>query len=402
MLYYTLAMREFFRILCAIKMTNAAARQKLRGIYRYVAEGHDWDIRLVREEAELTADAVRRAESDGIDGYVISIPNATEALKVLAHVKAPIAAIECDHPFLRNRTAPTIFLRTDNRAIGRLAATHLLGCGRFGAYAFMHDTGKSYWSHERLIGLRRVLANRQIAEFTDDRPGQTAFEDWLRNAPRPVAVCAAWDTAAVSVLTCARRAGLSVPGQVAVLGVDDDECICTTTNPTLSTILVNREQQGYDAAVALGRLLAHRPVSSRPILCTPERVITRESTHALTPSRHLVERARTFIARHACEGIAPDAVAQGVGVSRRLLDLRFQELGEGTVQQALVEARFSHALQLSRTTTLSADELASQSGFSNTNAFRNLFKRRTGLSLSAWRKGLRDETLESRGPAHLT
>ena len=91
-------MKRFFRVLCAIKTTNAAARQKLRGVYRYIAEGHDWDIHLVREESELTAETIRRAEAEGTDGYLISIPNAVGALKALAKSRAPVAAIECDHP----------------------------------------------------------------------------------------------------------------------------------------------------------------------------------------------------------------------------------------------------------------------------------------------------------------
>ena len=379
-------MKRFFKILCAFKTTNAAARQKLRGVYRYVAEGHDWDIRLVREEAALTAETIRRAEAEGTDGYLISIPNATGALKALAGVSAPVAAIECDHPLLARRRGPTIFLRTDNRAIGAMAAAHFRACGRFGAYAFMHDATRAYWSEERLDGFRTALAPECVAAFTGDARGRAAFEKWLRQAPRPIAVCAAWDTTAVDVLTCVRRAGLAAPGHVAVLGVDDDECICTATNPTISTIRVNREQQGYDAAAALGRLMLRQRISGRPILCAPEGVIERESTHALTPARHLVDRALRFIGRHACEGITPDAVARGVGVSRRLLDLRFRETDAGTVQKALVAARFERVLLLARTTSLPAGALARRCGFASANALRNLFKARTGRSLSDWRR----------------
>lgn len=379
-------MKRFFRVLCAIKTTNAAARQKLRGVYRYIAEGHDWDIHLVREESELTAETIRRAEAEGTDGYLISIPNAVGALKALAKSRAPVAAIECDHPFLAQRREPTIFLRTDNQAIGHMAAAHFRVCGRFGAYAFVHDAARSYWSDERWDGFRAALGGEPVMDFVGDRRGRTDFESWLRRAPRPIAVCAAWDMTAVEVLTCARRVGLSVPDHVAVIGVDDDECICTATNPTLSTVRVNREQQGYDAAEALGRLLQRRRISEKPILCSPECVVTRESTRALTPARHLVDRALRFIARHACEGITPDAVALGIGVSRRLLDLRFHELGVESVRQALVRARFARVLQLARTTALPIETIARQTGFGSANALRNLFKAQTGLSLSQWRR----------------
>lgn len=379
-------MKRFFRILCAFKTTNAAARQKLRGVYRYIAEGHDWDIQLVREEAELTADVIRRAKVEETDGYLISIPNAAGALKALAGIRAPVVAIECDHPLLARRTAPTLFLRTDNPAIGRLAAAHFRALGQFGSYAFVHDATRAYWSDGRCSGFCGALAEKDVAVFAGDAPGLAAFRAWLTQAPRPVAVCAAWDMTAVDVLTCVRRAGLKAPEDVAVIGVDDDECLCTATSPSITTIRVNRDRQGYDAAAALGRMLTHRCVSSKPILCSPECVIERESTHALTPARQLVDRALRFIGRHACAGLTPDGVAHGIGVSRRLLDLRFRELGAETVQKAITRARFQQVLHLARFTSQPIEAIARRTGFPSANALRNLFKARTGCSLSDWRR----------------
>ena len=49
-----LAIHRSRRVMVAVKMMNATGRQRLRGVYRYLAEGHDWDLQLVRAETELT------------------------------------------------------------------------------------------------------------------------------------------------------------------------------------------------------------------------------------------------------------------------------------------------------------------------------------------------------------
>lgn len=385
-LIYYVQMKRFLKVLCAIKMTHAAARQKLRGVYRYVAEGHDWDIRLIREEHGLTGRTIRQAAAD-TDGFLISIPNATEALSALSRVRAPVAAIECDHPFLARRKHPTVLLGTDNAAIGRMAASYFHSLGRFGSFAFIHDASRSYWSEDRRKGFFSALKGDRAVEFAGTAQGLRSFERWLAHAPHPIAAFCAWDTTAIDVLTRIRHVGLSVPEQVSVMGVDDDECLCDTANPPLTSIRVNREQQGYDAAAMLGRMMEGPcRIKTRQILCKPLRIVERKSTRSLTPARFLVDRALLFIANHACEGITPNSVALELGVSRRLLDLRFHDLHAGTIQDNITQTRFSHVLALARTSLLPIESIAQKTGFPNANALRNLFRAKTGASLTVWRR----------------
>ena len=59
------------KVLVAVRMGNATGRQRLRGIYRYLAEQGDWDVQLVRSEAELDATHIVQACSDGVEGFLV-------------------------------------------------------------------------------------------------------------------------------------------------------------------------------------------------------------------------------------------------------------------------------------------------------------------------------------------
>lgn len=66
--------------------------------------------------------------------------------------------------------------------------------------------------------------------------GIVRLGEWLKSLPRPLAVVALSDHYALHVTDACHGAGLGVPEDVAVLGVDDDPHVCRLTNPVLSSI----------------------------------------------------------------------------------------------------------------------------------------------------------------------
>ena len=377
-------------ILVAISSSHAASRQKLRGIYRYAAQKDDWDITLVRSTADMSQ-RLKSECADGIfDGCILSSEECSAEISRTVPSKTPIVAIEGEIGSIlakRRDIGKTTIVTTDNIAIGRMAAAHLRSLGRFASFVYIPDEEGRTWSKTREEAfMESIRAERCRKEVYDS--GKESLGDFLLRQERPVAVFAAWDFVAAKVVRACHAAGLSVPEQVCVIGVDDDDMICESVRPPLSTILVDRIRQGFVAAKTLNAMMTSRKcATASTYVCRPLKVVERESTAHLSPGGGVVERARQFIADHISDAINAQDVADAIHVSRRLLDLRFAQSGIGSVTGLIHAKKLAHVKRLLRQTPLSDARIAARTGFKNVGTLRNLFRSAFGMSMRAWRAG---------------
>lgn len=377
------------RVMVAVRMMNATGRQRLRGVYRYLAEGHDWDLQLIRADTELTVPSIRQAERDGVQGFLVCYHPSPDALAALAEVRVPVVSFVAGsvperHGFFR-------LPDEDNVRIGTLAAEHFRSLGRFRSFGFVPDEDNLFWSRQRLSGFRRGLGKdaRHLSIFSRPANGvsdASALADWLAALPKPTAVMAAWDYRAAQVMSACRKAGIAVPAQAAVCGMDDDEFICGSVTPSLTSIRADRDGQGHAAATVLDAIMdgGRRPtVNSAPFHAAS--LVVRGSSAPIAPVASLVEHALAQVAQHALGGISASDVARHLGVSRRLLDMRFRQLGLPSVAEELTSRRLEKVKRLLAETHLPLDRIAALSGFPNPDSMRNLFRRRFGLSMRAFR-----------------
>ena len=190
----------------------------------------------------------------------------------------------------------------DSNKAGRLAAEHLLERG-FRHFAWVGAWGDLPWSLRRGEGFHHRLEEAEFAchhfpmprAERDRRWGreQARLALWLKKLPKPLGVLACDDDRGRQVLEACRAAELQVPEDVAVVGVDNDELLCELSDPTLSSVALNTEQAGYDAAALLHGLMNGRVKEPRRILVEPTRVVARRSTdvHA-TEDRDLARALR--------------------------------------------------------------------------------------------------------------
>ena len=378
------------KVTVAVKMMNTTGRQRLRGVYRYIAEGRDWDVRLLRAEAELTVQSIRQAEKDGTQGFLVCYHPERDTLAALSMARAPVVSFVVGAAASRRG-----FLRLpdeDNKRIGALAAEHFLSLGRFRSFGFVPDEDELFWSRQRLDGFRRRLGReaRNLSVYRREAHGTSSSDaqslaEWLVNLPKPAAVMAAWDYRAAQVISACRHIGIAVPMQVAVCGMDNDEFICDSTNPRLTSIRADRDGQGYAAAAALDALIDGRVPRIDHAPFRAATIVVRASSAPLAPAASLVERALAFANENALSGIDAADVARHLGVSRRLLDLRFKQLGIPSISSTLTNRRLAEAKRLLSTTSFPIDRIASLSGFRNPDSLRNLFRRRFGVSMRACR-----------------
>ena len=362
-----------FQVVVDLNAATHVAQCLLRGILRFARERRDWSV-LVNSTGAMEFVSPTFAFDGLIGGRGDSLRRFAKAL--------------------RGRKAVEVCL--DGGSVARLAAKHFLDRG-FAHYAFVgHDRFPS-WSTDRLAAFRRELAPHGFecadcpaapAGHGDDLAFRLrALADWLAGQPRPLAVFAAFDARAREVLDACRLAGLDVPGDVAVLGVDDDPLVCETVAPTLSSVAMDGEETGYAAAAALDAALRGRPGAGRRrrIVFGGVRVETRASTARFVGRDPLVAKVRAIVAARFRERLPVSELARSMGVSRRTLELRFRAETGFPVGETILRERLERAKDLLRTTALPCDEIAAACGICDASHMAHLFRRRFGAPPSSFR-----------------
>ena len=232
---------------------------------------------------------------------------------------------------------------------------------------------------------RRAIAAQKFKCPIYSPEGQP-LADFLAGLPHPVGVFAANDVLAQPVLTAARSAGLSVPDDVAVIGVDDDEILCESSEPALTSIKWNTEDVGY----ALGELL-HETLTSRTLPRFREiryvglDVLARASTARRVESDELVLRCLMLMEANSLKLLSIADLADKLAVSRRTLERRFRIAMGDTLGHAITETKLERAESFLRTTNLSQDAIASECGLYDASHMNAVFRRRRGTLPSSYR-----------------
>jgi LacI family transcriptional regulator len=212
---------------------------------------------------------------------------------------------------------------------------------------------------------------------------------WLKELPKPVGIMACYDIRGQQVLDACRGAGLAVPDEVAVIGVDNDTLLCELASPPLSSVIPNAHRAGYEAAALLDKLMEGKRVPATARLIAPLGIAERQSTDVLAVDDRNVARAVQFIREHACEGINVSDVLRVVPLSRRVLEQRFQRLLGCTPREEILHVRLARVKQLLGETELPLYLVAERTGFEHVEYLSVVFKRETGRTPSAWRQEAR-------------
>ena len=382
------------RILVVTNMGRYSVRQQVNGIYRRIDEGLPWDVRLVSSQEEHSTKAIGNALKWRPDGVIVS-NNERSVLSPLLGYKAPVVVIDPWKSTLAMGGTRLLSVSCDNEGIGRAAADYFLSLGNFRSFAFIPDTRGRKWSALRGNALARgdafaerlnengiVCSRYEPTELVAERTG---IVSWLRRLPKPAAVFAANDERATEMIDLCNQARLAVPTRVAVLGADNDEMACRHKSPQLSSVAIDFERLGHLAADLLSRALSGTVPERHLVSNNVGSVIVRGSTRPLSPAEALVERALDFIRRRATSGISANDVARHLHVSKPLMNLRFREAGRGTVLDAITAVRIETAKRLLTTTDDKISVITAAVGFGSENHFKAIFRRETGLTMSAFR-----------------
>lgn len=387
---WSVAEREPRHVALLIETSNAYARQLLVGIKTYLTRHPGWSIYLGehgRYETDLSwLDGWRG------DGVIARIENEWTAARVR---QLGVPAVDLSAA----RLVPELpCVETDDDMIARLAVDHFSVRG-IRNLAYCGDS-RFAWSVTRGLRFAEHVAERgaEPLEFAMQSSG-TLAEDrylmagWLRDLPKPVGILACYDIAAQELLEACRIAGVDVPGAVAVLGVDDDELICSLTSPSLSSIRTDAPSTGYLAATLLDRMMSGARLEPELHLIPPLRVVARESSDVFAVSDALVARALRLIRDRADSGVSVAELEHHVGLSRRALDMRFSRAIGRTAHEEITRVRMERVADLLVTTDWPLPRIAERLCFSHSEYMGVAFKRFWGRSPGDYRRSNRVDLL---------
>ena len=388
-------------VIIAIPTNGNDGREQLSGVFDYVNMHTNWSIQIINTRTD-TVNGILESTLKNADGLLLSISygitrladrfvNENPQLKIVV-TNDHLVPLFAKHP--RCRT----FL-IDSVSVGKDAARYFDSLGHFASYGFVHGAIRYPWSIEREEGFRSVLPRKTpLFIFPNKKPADATQDDavtpvisheelgsWLEGLPKPAAVFGANDLFASEVLTVCSQRGIRVPQQVSVVGCDNDPLVCGNAHPPLSSFQLPFRDLGYRAAQVLDRLLLNRNPPQHTVRITGTRLFERGSSAHIPPATALVEKARTYIAEHACEGIRVDDVAAHIGVSRSLLDLRFRQVCDKAVLEDILDVRLSEVKRLLEKTNRTILQIGLDCGFNDPDNLKRLFKKRFGMSMREYR-----------------
>ena len=372
-------------------LTTPVSHVRTGGIAQFAKE-RGWHLMIADRLSRLPGGWT----GDGALATIRGGPAVLDFVRTLRRRRIPVVDLTFDHPEIR---VPRV--SGDHAACGRLAAEHFLE--RHFRHAAWFST---VWNHSHALRFsgfhaawtanghedpaRWVLAETRLPN---------AFDNWaragrhlgklLRDAPKPLAVIGYDDADAARVEAAALAAGLSVPEEIAIIGIGDDRLVCEYQPVPLSSVNHDLARIGYEGATLLERIMDGEPPPRQPILVPPAGIVTRASTDSFAVEGPALRRALVWMRDHLDRSFGAAQLAEAIGVPRRTLDRLFADgLGTSVGHEALRQ-RLAQAKLLLRANSIPISEIAARTGFSSPAHLSHAFKSAFGLSPRAWRAAAR-------------
>ncbi len=380
-----------------VETARAYGRGVIRGIASYNRQRGNWSTYFQPQGLGDTPPPwLKKWNGDGIIARIENMQTAS----VVAEVGVPVVNLRSTLPHL-----PFPFIGADNKAVASLAARHLLerGFRHFGLCSYRRGYHRGFDVREEFF--RRCVeeaansCNRFILSRGDSRSyswekEQGRIVTWLLSLPKPVGILAVNDDCGLQVLDACRRAGLSVPDEVAVIGCENDEYACGLSIPPLTSIHLNSERAGYEAAVLLDRLMAGKSLPKRLAEIEPLGVVARCSTDVLATDDIEVVRAIRFIRSNACCPISVMDVVDHVKIPRTTLQLRVKKVTGSTIHEEIRRVQINRAKELLSSTNMPIKRVARESGYANVQYFTRVFHQSTGQTPAEFKRSRLSDSVE--------
>ena len=295
----------------------------------------------------------------------------------------------------RGKIPGVINIVVDSKAIGKMAAEHLLerNLKHFAYYGFSdifwsQNSEKSFSNRILQEGFKPYILTRPQSKIRSSwEIERSIIINWLKTLPKPIGIMACNDDCGKNIIQACKIVNLNLPDQVSVIGTDNDDLICELCEPSLSSIEMNFIRSGYEAAEILDKLMKGEKVTCKTIVTQPTNVVARRSTDFLAVKDVELIKAVEFIRQNANKKIIQVCdVVEATSVSRRVLEKRFKKEFNRTILDEIKRTQVNHIANMLAETNLSISEIASTLDDNFNKHLARTFKKIKKVNPSEYRK----------------
>ena len=378
------------KILLLIDYTTEFSRRLLKGLVDYTRDNGDWvfyrmplyyktllgEMGICDWAKEWKANAIIAQWEQG-------------RFDVLKELNIPV--------FLQNlmeKKEYFSYINGDYFGTGKLAARFFIQRG-YKNFAF-HGYKGFKWSEDRAEGYRseieKIEGNYYYFESNNLNEMQWSrshveLENWLLSLPKPIALFACDDSFAIQISEICRMNNISIPQEISLLGVDNDELICNLSEPTISSIVLNIEKGGYEIGRKIHRQISNQSNESFSISIEPIYIELRKSTEQFSIKNRYIIKVLHYIEnnyKNDCNIIKQ--LTNLVPLSRRNLEIKFREETGISIYQFVLNRRIEYFSMLLLTTDKEVADIVSESGFNDCKNACRYFKKVKGYTPIKYRK----------------
>lgn len=338
-------------------------RRIFLGIQAEALKTHGWDI-FTDSAGAFTYFEKNRIRMEAVISF---LPDEAGARRVKSFARVALN--------VSNRITPhpsTCSVINDDVEIGRMAARYFLAQG-YQTLHFCSSMGTRF-AQERWQGFCEIASEKNVrtkqADLLEFKPKRKGHPP--EGAEFPLAIFAENDTMAMKLLRFCKGHGWKVPGDVALLGVDDDELLVASTSPPISSI---RPAAGILGATATRLIVHKKALDGMLVRIPPEGVVSRLSTSMLAIDDPRLRAAITLLEEHFRGEIDYAAISRKAGLSRRLLQQKFRDDLGVSPGHWVEKRRVEEARRLLSGTNLSQEIIAERCGFGTLLNFWRAFRR---------------------------
>ncbi len=377
------------KVLVLIDSTTEFSRRFLTGLIQYANENGPWIFyRLPSYYKALYGEAgiVERIKEWEID--------------------AVIAQWECEGVDFLDQLDIPVFLQSYKNISGRFSriSGDYIGAGVMAAQFFAKRYFKNFafygnrnffWSRARAEGYRREVERikgsyyyfeSELLDSMQWSREHVELDNWLQGLPKPVALFACDDNFALQVSEMCKVNNINIPDELSLLGVDNDELICNLSHPSISSIITDDENGGYQTGKMLQNLILNKNNVPFNINIDPVRIELRQSTEKYNISDNYIKTVIDYINENIRLNISIDKLAEIVPLSRRNLEMKFKEATGTSVYQFILDKKVDLISTELLTTDKDLLDIAIEMGFNDVRNVYRIFKKNTGYTPVSYRK----------------
>jgi LacI family transcriptional regulator len=377
------------KILVLIDSATEFSRRFLTGLIQYANENGPWTFyRLPSYYKALYGESgiVERIKEWKIEAVIAQWEY--EGVDFLDQLDIPV--------FLQSyRNISGRFSKISGDYIGAgVMAAQFFAKRHFKNFAF-YGNKNFFWSKARAEGYRREVERirgnyyyfeSELLDSMQWSREHVELDNWLQGLPKPVALFACDDNFALQVSEMCKVNNINIPDELSLLGVDNDELICNLSHPSISSIVTDDENGGYQTGKMLQNLILNKNNIPFNINIDPVRIELRQSTEKYNISDSYVKTVLNYIHENIRLNISIDELTAIVPLSRRNLEKKFREATGTSVHQFILDKKVDLISTELLTTDKDLLDIAIETGFNDVRNVYRIFKKYTGYTPVSFRK----------------